>query len=110
MGVSWNEFWNMNPHIIGLIIKGHKEKLRRDDYMAWIHGQYMLSAVWVAVEHNLAGKKAKSKYIKEPLLQKTETEKQKKSKYRESKEEVAIFEMKQRIKALKMQGLPESPE
>lgn len=40
----------------------------RDEEMWMWCGNYMLSAVTVAVEHNLAGKKAKSEYIKEPLL------------------------------------------
>ena len=34
---------------------------------AW-WGNYGLSAVFVAVEHCLAGKKAMSKYIEEPIL------------------------------------------
>lgn len=33
-------------------------------------GMYALSAVSVAIEHNFAGRKAKSEYIKEPLLNK----------------------------------------
>lgn len=40
--------------------------------MAWIHNQYTLSAVSVAVEHCLAGRKAKSRYIEKPLLEKIE--------------------------------------
>lgn len=46
---------------------------------AW-WGNYGLSAVFVAVEHCLAGKKAISKYIEEPILsqfQFSEEEKQK---------------------------------
>lgn len=109
MGVSWQEFWGMNPHIIKLLLKGHEEKIKEQDYMAWLSNQYTLSAVSVAVEHFLAGRKAKSEYIKEPFLSKIETKEQKKNTYKESKEETAVFEMKQRIKALKMQGLPESP-
>lgn len=109
IGVSWHEFWGMNPHIINLLIKGHQEKIKEQDYLAWLFGQYTLSAVMVAVEHNLAGEKAKSKYIKEPFLYSTIEEKEE-NKNKESKEEIAIFEMKQRIKALRMQGLPESPE
>lgn len=99
----------MNPHIIKLLLKGHEEKIKEQDYMSWMQGQYMLSAVSVAVEHCLAGNRAKSEYIKEPILSKIETEEQKKNTYKESKEETAVFEMKQRIKVLKMQGLPESP-
>lgn len=49
----------------------------------WLSWQYGLSAVSVAIEHNLAGHKARSEYIKEPFMQKampteelTEAEKQ----------------------------------
>ena len=62
----------MNPHIINLLIKGHQEKIKEQDYLAWLFNQYTLSAVSVAVEHNLAGRKAKSKYIEKPLLQEIE--------------------------------------
>lgn len=70
IGVSWQEFWSMNPHIIKLLLRGHEEKIKEKDYMAWIQGQYTLSAVSVAVEHCLFGRKAKSEYIKEPILPK----------------------------------------
>ena len=59
----------MNPHIIKLLLKGHEEKIKEKDYMAWLSNQYTLSAVSVAVEHCLAGRKAKSKYIEKPLMQ-----------------------------------------
>lgn len=57
----------MNPHIINIIAKGHKEKISELDYFAWLFNQYTLSAVSVAIEHNFAGRKAKSKYIEKPL-------------------------------------------
>lgn len=63
----------MNPHIIKLLLKGHEEKIKEHDYLAWIEGKYTLSAVSVAVEHCFAGRKAKSEYIKEPILSKTIT-------------------------------------
>ncbi len=59
----------MNPHIIKLLLKGHEEKIKEQDYLSWLFNQYTLSAVSVAVEHCLAGKKAKSQYIKQPILQ-----------------------------------------
>ena len=46
-------------------------KLRMQDEQMWLMGQYTLSAVSVAVEHCLAGRKAKSEYIKEPILLKS---------------------------------------
>lgn len=62
----------MNPHIINLLTKGHREKIKEQDYLAWLFNQYTLSAVSVAVEHNLAGRKARSKYIENPFLQEIE--------------------------------------
>lgn len=59
----------MNPHIIKLLLKGYKEKIREQDYLAWLFGQYTLSAVSVAVEHCLAGRKAKSKYMEKSIMQ-----------------------------------------
>ena len=41
---------------------------RRDEEM-WFMGQYVYSAVATAVEHNLAGSKAKSEYLKKPVMQ-----------------------------------------
>lgn len=72
MGVSWHEFWKMNPRIIKVIAKGYKEKIKEKDYLAWLSNQYTLSAVSVAVEHCLAGRKARSKYIEKPIMQKIE--------------------------------------
>lgn len=97
----------MNPHIINCIRKGYEEKVREQDYLQYLwFGNYGLSAVSVAVEHCLAGRKAKSKYIEKPILFEEISES---NSYKESKEEVAIFEMKQRIELLRKQGLPESP-
>lgn len=70
MGVSWNDFWVMNPRIIKAISRGYAKKIQQQDYLSWMNGQYTLSAVSVAVEHCLAGKKAKSKYIEEPFMAK----------------------------------------
>lgn len=108
IGVSWQEFWEMNPHIIKLLLKGHDEKVKEQDYLAWLSNQYTLSAVLVAVEHCLAGRKAKSKYVEKPFLQEI-SERTEENGYKESKEETAVFEMKQRINLLKRSGLLESP-
>ena len=43
------------------------DKKQRDNEMWMWFGTYGLSAVSVAVEHCLAGRKAKSKYIKKPI-------------------------------------------
>lgn len=102
--IDWSSPADMEPYL-----KAHEKELKEKDYLAWLFNQYTLSAVSVAVEHCLAGKKARSKYIKKPFLQEI-SKKTEENGYKESKEEIAVFEMKQRIKVLRMQGLPESPE
>ena len=68
MGVSWNEFWTLNPRIIRRIADGYSEKMKQQDYLNWVSNQYTLSAVSVAIDRVLNGKKSKSEYIKEPVL------------------------------------------
>ncbi|MCD7724288.1 MAG: hypothetical protein LUI12_01825 [Clostridiales bacterium] len=53
-------------------IEGNRLQEKKKDEDNWIFGMYVLSAVSVAVEHNLAGKKAKSKYIEKPIMQQME--------------------------------------
>lgn len=65
--IDWSSPADMNPYI-----KAHNAELKEKDYLAWLSNQYTLSAVLVAVEHNLYGRKSKSNYIKKPLLQELE--------------------------------------
>ena len=84
------------------------ERKQRDEE-AWRQwGAYGLSAIATAIEHNLAGKKAHSKYTKHPMLEKVMGNSE--NTYKESNEECAVYEMKQRIKLLQSSGLPESPD
>ena len=98
----------MNPHIIRVLHNGYKEKIKEQDnlqHLWW--GNYGISAFMFAMEHCLHGNKAKSEYIKKPVLSEEAKEK---NGYKESQEEVSAFEMMKRIKLLKDTGLPESPE
>lgn len=55
----------------------HEKKIKEQDALMYMwFGNYALSAVSVAVEHCLAGKKAKSEFIKEPILSTIETKKE----------------------------------
>ena len=77
-----------------------------EDEKAWrIWGNYGISALIFAIEHCLSGQKAKSEYIKKPVLSDLNFL----NKYKEANEEIAVLEMKQRIKLLEKQGLPQSP-
>lgn len=68
IGISWGEFWTLNPRIIKTMIKGYGERIKQQDYMNWLSNQYTLSAVMAAVDKVLNGRKASSEYIKEPVL------------------------------------------
>lgn len=69
IGISYNDFWHMNPRRIKAFEEAHKLKAKMQDEQMWLMGIYIQSAVSVAVEHNLAGRKATSKYIEKPFLQ-----------------------------------------
>lgn len=76
MGVTKNEFMHSTPKNLDAYTKGYKIKLQTLDRLAWqFCGNYVLSAVSVAVEHCLAGKKAKSKYLEKPAMQELENAK-----------------------------------
>ena len=51
---------------------------------------------------------SKATYVEKPISEKIAHDNE--PKYKESNEEIAIWEMKKRIKALREQGLPESPD
>jgi hypothetical protein len=106
IGVTKHEFFHSTPKILKAYDKAHTMKIKEQDELMWIMGQYVLSATIFSVEHCLAGKKAKSEYIKEPMLKNIDGEPEEK----QGQEEVAVFEMKQRIKLLEKQGLPQSPK
>ena len=102
VGVPYDTFWHLTPKKLKSFYKAYEIKRRLQDEQMWFMGQYVLSAV----EHNLHGRKARSKYIEKPILQ---TEQSTGNTNPESREQVAVFEMKQRINMLKQQGLPQSP-
>lgn len=67
VGVSWNDFWNMNPRIINLHIKGHNEKAKERD--EWVHtwvGTYGISAFSTILSHAFS-KTSQAKFIEQPI-------------------------------------------
>lgn len=77
--------------------------------MMWFMGVYVQSAVSVAIERNLAGKKAKSKYLEKPIMQDIEDD------TGLAQEEIDERELRKMILAeeqwmavAKMKGLPET--
>jgi len=70
-GFSVEDIDGSCPADLETYAKVHKLEQKEVDSMAWLLcGNYILSALTVAMEHCLAGGKAKSEYIKEPVLNK----------------------------------------
>jgi hypothetical protein len=97
----------MTPAQLGYCIKGYNLKRQRQDIDMWSWwGNYGISAVIYAVEHCLAGKKAKSEYLKEPITIMRNNNK----KDIGNNELLAMFEMEQRMKILEKEGGALSPK
>lgn len=62
------------PKELEPFVEAEKLKVLKRDEDMWVMGMYVQSAVAVAVEHCLAGKKAKSKYLEMPLREKADEE------------------------------------
>lgn len=62
----------MNPRIIKLIAIGYDNKVKEIDYLAWMFGQYIESAVFSSVQASLHGKKSNAKYVEKPFLMQAE--------------------------------------
>lgn len=89
--------------------KAYVLEQKQKDAQMWLWwGNYGLGATLVAIERCLAGQKAKAEYLKKPLL--SEDILSESNTNKESNEEVAVYEMKQRINLLRQSGLPESPD
>ena len=68
IGVPYELFWHLSPRKLNAFYKADEIILKRKDAEMWHLGQYILSAVSVATDHCLNGKKAQSKYIEQPLM------------------------------------------
>ena len=90
--------------------KAHKlERMENDRIIHAVCGNYILSAISVAIDHCFNGNRAKSEYIQEPLMSKefedyglTEEEKY------EIELKKALFSEEQWIRNDKNRGLPET--
>ena len=93
----------LKPYVIA-----HQRKMEEEDYIWFLRfREYGIASHVFAIDHCLNGRKATSKYLDRPIFSSIE---EPDGKYKESREECAVYEMKQRIKILREQGLPESPD
>ena len=85
------------------------EIIENDSMAYMICGDYIMSAVSVAVEHCIFGKRAKSEYIKELIMQKVfENDGLTEEEIYEKELRKALFAEEQWINAGNQKGLPET--
>lgn len=69
IGISCNEFWNLNPRIINLMLEGYKERkqteLEEKNFVAHLQGAYFAEAIMSTIGNAFA-KGKKHEYPKEP--------------------------------------------
>lgn len=95
----------LEPYDLGL-----KLKMKRQDEMNYYNALYELRAFQVALSQfgaGLAGKSSQAKFYDKPFMQ--EIDGKESTGNKESREEIAVFEMKQRTNLLKRLGMKESP-
>ncbi len=96
----------MNPHIIKVIAKADKERIKREDYINWISGQYTFSAIVTAIDSVLKGK---AEYIEKPILWKIIEDSELTEEERERRDMLAeIRAMDKWIENDRKLGLPET--
>lgn len=83
------------------------EVIKEKDFLAWrFCGDYVMSAVYYAVDHNLHGKKATYKYVEKPTFQKEVHEKKANN---EGQAIIDRMNFELRSKILKDMGFPMPP-
>ena len=72
MGVSYDEFWTLNPRKLSVIVDAYKLKRQVEDEKMWILGEYVFNACTLAIGNTLRKKGSKGKdyfeVVKEPFL------------------------------------------
>lgn len=109
LGVDYDLFWHLSPKKLETFIKSYKIKREMLDEQMWYMGQYIMSALDSTVCNAFRKRSASGgKYFEKPIFYNLE-ENTKENNYKESQEELAVFEMKKRTKMLEKHGLSQSP-
>lgn len=109
-GLTINDIDSSCPSELEPYAKAHKLEIKENDRMVHeICGSYIVSAVSVAIDHCFNGKKAKSEYIKEPLMSKAfENDGLTEAEIQEKELRKALIAEEQWMIAGKQKGLPET--
>lgn len=72
MGISYEDFWKLNPRSLTVILNGYKMKRKVMDEQNWLLGGYVFSAVSIAMGNAFKKKSQKSvsyfEELKHPFL------------------------------------------
>lgn len=98
-GLTVNDIDQSCPTDLEPYVKAYEMRKNIKDSENWQLGQYILAAISTVFLE-------KSKYPKKPMFQVINSSE---NGYKDSQEEIAVFEMKQRTKLLEKSGLMESP-
>lgn len=66
IGISYADFWHMNPHIIGIFKKAHEDRIREQNVMLHIQGLYVRDAIASTIGNAFRGNHKAYEYPKEP--------------------------------------------
>lgn len=67
MGITWWDFWEMNPRILHAYAKAQILKREQENHFMWQHNAYTHYAVMAALDKGFNGKKAKLDYPEAPF-------------------------------------------
>lgn len=80
MGISYDEFWTLNPRKLNVIVEGYKLKRQIEDEKQWMLGGYTFAAVYVAINNSFRKKGQKEKeyfeVVNKPFLKGLKTKKE----------------------------------
>ena len=61
MGISYDEFWTLNPRKINVIVKAYNLKRQIEDEKLWLLGDYVFNACSIALSNAFRKKGQKGK-------------------------------------------------
>ena len=110
IGIPYETFMHLVPNQLRAYYKAYKMEQKKRDEEAWMWwGNYGISAMIVAIDRCFSGKKAKSEYIRNPILSKAfENDNLSENEKYEKELKKALIAEEQWMIAGKQKGLPET--
>lgn len=72
MGISYEEFWTLNPRKLKVLTEGYKLRRKIEDEKSWLLGGYIFQAVSLSIGNSLRKRNQKAKdyfeIVEKPFL------------------------------------------